>query len=134
MDRRDALLEAVARAVTTANPDLSATYAKKALVLLWEIMPYRDRRRFLGRIDEADLSFITFGKRWPDRDDATLEAAANHWPYVMATLQGRDLDFARSIAKALRQKRKISDKQAGWMKRLYSDYKTYKDIDGQVIE
>lgn len=108
---------------------------KKLFAALWSVLPISERRAFLERIaPAAPYDLITFEPKWPELKDAELEEAARHWGYVIETLEGKELDFARSFHKVIRFRTKPSDKQIAWAKRLYADYRKYADLDGNVTE
>ena len=108
---------------------------KKLFAALWSVLPTNERRAFLERVaPAAPYDLITFEPKWPELKDPELEEAARHWGYVIDTLEGKELDFARSFHKVIRFRTKPSEKQAEWAKRLYRDYRKYADLPAEVTE
>lgn len=138
IDARDHLVDAVSRLMGATERPVQRDQVLRVMSLCWRMLPAPVRARFLRGIDvQEPFDFIDFEPRWPELADPELERAARHWSYVIRELAGKDLDFAKSIVKLLRQSRKPTDKQAAWMKQLYRQWKSRQldgDVDTQVVE
>lgn len=122
------LMDALTRCVQATRKDTCIGYAKVSLIRLWKILPVKERREFLRRLDDLDdYEFIEFPRRFPNRKDAKLELAARDWSAVRVGLEGKERDFAESIQKQLRYPNwSPSDKQAEWMKKLWKAHEEEK--------
>ena len=128
-DQRVRLVDACARAVGGERVHVPAL--KVVIVAAWRLMPIDERRAFLRHVS-PEGEFVSFRIRWPDDDgkpqDPALEDAARHWSLVSRDLfdQGdKGRSIAASISTLLRQGRKPSTKQAEFMKRSYSQWRSY---------
>ena len=132
----DRIWDPVHRLGQSASPINHRNQAKRAVLALWSVLTPEDRRQFLERIDqEGDLSFIEFRPQFPGLDDPVLEAAARAWGLITPNLEGADAEFGADVAKRMRWRNwKPSPKQADWMKRLYRNWKKWRDVDARSAE
>lgn len=134
-DFRDRLLNLVAPLMHMDDMPRARNQMKRILLLVWNNLPVRERRAFLSQVETwGECNFIALAQRWPERKDALLEEAARNWGYVEPTLSGNEIKFWRSFGQAIRQNRKVTDKQAEWAKRIFTDWKKYGDLAPDVVD
>lgn len=121
----DLLMDAVSRALTTDSEQEALRQSKRAVAALWRVLGPSERAAFVRTLDpENGYRFLEAKPKWPDLEDATLEAAARVWPLVRMEVGKSDQDFANDVHTRLRWPNWTpSEKQREWMKRLYRQWK-----------
>lgn len=127
MSSPDLILNGAQRLLQADCKDTQQKLVKVLLVDLWKLLPVEDRQQFKVRVEESyPYDFIDFEKRFPDLNDTYLEVVARHWGYIMPTLEGDNLGFAKSFEKLIRFRKSPSEKQAAYAKSLYAEWKKYR--------
>jgi len=70
------------------------------------------------RMRVADCNGVEAPEAWTHPSLATLEEQVAR----IATIEGKDAEFAKSLAEQYKKKGELSPKQAGWVARLYRKY------------
>ena len=131
-DVRVLLLDSIQEVMQASEKNRQQVAVKRSIAYLWQLMPEKERRAFLDKVDfDGDCSltgkwlakFPVKGDPKRSRVSEEIEEAARNWGHILPGLNKSELELGKQVAKSIRIGRTPSPTQKRFMALKLSQFK-----------